>query len=226
MSALDRPVWQTLTHAHLEMSVGNGMARRFLPDVNKFVSGPDDTPGTMERVARLLDPGEEAYILQAADIQLPYGLTALKQALGVQMVFEGGKAPDYNAGDIEPLGVSDAADMLSLATLTEPGPFLARTHEMGDFFGVHIDGRLAAMAGTRMRFPGFCEVSGVCTHPDFQGRGLAKSLSAHVTRHILARGERPFLHAWASNEAAIGLYKRLGFAIRCHVNAAIVQRRA
>ncbi|WP_300527592.1 GNAT family N-acetyltransferase [Maricaulis sp.] len=224
MSALDRPVWQTLTTAHKALSLGHAKARRFLPDVNKFISGPDDAAETMAAVAQLLAPGEDAYILQVADISLPAGLTALKQALGVQMVFEGDTPPVYEAKGIEPLGPGNADEMLTLARLTEPGPFLERTHEMGDFFGIHIDGRLAAMAGTRMRFPGYSEVSGVCSHPDFQGQGLAKRLSAHVAAHILARGERPFLHAWASNEIAVGLYKRLGFAIRCHVNAAIVER--
>lgn len=224
MNPLDRPVWQTLTHAHKALSTGDDRARRFISDVNKFVSGPDDAPETMQRVAQLLGPGEEAYILQVEGIEIPQGLIALKQAQGVQMVFERDRAPAYDPDGIDPLGADDAAGMLALASLTEPGPFLPRTHEMGDFFGVRIEGRLAAMAGTRMRFPGYCEVSGVCTHPDFQGRGLAKRLSAHVARHILERGERPFLHAWASNEMAIGLYKRLGFAIRCHVNAAIVER--
>src|ERR1700741_4589350 len=109
-----------------------------------------------------------------------------------------------------PLGDADASEMLALALLTEPGPFLRRTHTMGAFLGLRIDGRLAAMAGERMRFPGYTEVSGVCTHPDFRGRGLARRLSAAVLTAIEARGEQAFLHAWKTNLAAITLYESLG----------------
>jgi predicted GNAT family acetyltransferase len=116
--------------------------------------------------------------------------------------------------------------MLALAKLTEPGPFLARTHTMGTFIGLRIGGRLAAMAGERCRFPGYTEVSGVCTHPDFRGRGLARRLSAAVAAGIEARGEQPFLHAWKTNRPAIALYESLGFEIRTEVNVAALERLA
>ncbi len=44
--------------------------------------------------------------------------------------------------------------------------------------------------GERMHPPGYTEVSGVCTHPDFRGRGLARQLSAAVAMAIEARSER------------------------------------
>jgi predicted GNAT family acetyltransferase len=95
---------------------------------------------------------------------------------------------------------------------------------MGTFIGIRVDGRLAAMAGERMRFPGYTEVSGVCTHPDFRGRGYARRLSAAVAARIEDRGERPFLHAWKTNQAAISLYESLGFTLRAEVNVAVVKR--
>jgi predicted GNAT family acetyltransferase len=95
---------------------------------------------------------------------------------------------------------------------------------MGTFRGIRIGGRLAAMAGERFRFPGHTEVSGVCTHPDFRGRGLARRLSAAVAARIEARGERPFLHAWKSNHVAISLYESLGFEIRAEVNIKVLER--
>jgi predicted GNAT family acetyltransferase len=70
------------------------------------------------------------------------------------------------------------------------------------------------MAGERMKLPGYTEVSGVCTHPDHRGRGYAAALIRIVAARILARGETPFLHAYASNTAAIGLYETLGFRLR------------
>jgi predicted GNAT family acetyltransferase len=130
------------------------------------------------------------------------------------------------AGDhtIVDLRDTDAPEMVALAKLTEPGPFLPRTHTMGRFIGIRIDGRLAAMAGERMRFPGFTEVSGVCTHPDFRGQGLASRLSSVVANAIQQRGELPFLHAWTTNHAAIGLYERMGFEFRTAVEVAVLMR--
>ena len=113
--------------------------------------------------------------------------------MGVQMVAEtlaGGSDIDF----LE-LGDADAAEMLALATLTEPGPFFTRTHRLGDFIGIRHAGRLVAMAGERMKPEGFTEVSGVCTHPDFRGRGYAGALMRVVAARIAARGEMPFLHA-------------------------------
>jgi predicted GNAT family acetyltransferase len=82
---------------------------------------------------------------------------------------------------------------------------------------VKVDGRLAAMAGERMKPDGFTEVSGVCTHPDFRGRGYGGALMRHVAQRILDRGETPFLHAYASNRGAIAMYERLGFTLRREV---------
>jgi predicted GNAT family acetyltransferase len=107
--------------------------------------------------------------------------------------------------------------MLALATLTRPGPFFERTHELGEFIGVREGGRLIAMAGERMKPDGFTEVSGVCTHPDFRGQGHAAALTRIVASRIRERGETPFLHAYASNAPAIALYERLGYRLRRNV---------
>jgi hypothetical protein len=131
------------------------------------------------------------------------------------------EAPDMA---FDPLGDEDAADMLDLATLTEPGPFFARTHELGDFIGIRDEGELVAMAGERMKLPGFTEVSGVCTRPGFRGRGYAAGLLSAVAARIVARGETPFLHAYADHKATIALYEKLGFSVRETVTYALVAR--
>ncbi|TIU40383.1 MAG: GNAT family N-acetyltransferase, partial [Mesorhizobium sp.] len=95
---------------------------------------------------------------------------------------------------------------------------------LGEFWGVKIDGRLAAMAGERMKQPGYSELSGVCSHPDFRGGGLARLLSLFVANRIMARGEVPYLHAFANNAAAIKLYESIGFRLRSAMNIAVVQR--
>jgi len=221
---LDRPVWAALSTRHLSLSVGGTLARRYAPDVNRFASACDDTPAALGALTDLVLPGDRVFLLQVPQIVVPAGLVAVKAAKGVQMVATHGVQAAARDEDIVALTDADAAEMLALATLTEPGPFLKRTHTMGAFRGIRIDGRLAAMAGERFRFPGHTEVSGVCTHPDFRGRGLARRLSTAVAAGIEARGERPFLHAWSTNRPAIALYESLGFEIRAEVDVKVLER--
>jgi predicted GNAT family acetyltransferase len=224
MHGLDRPVWESLTTHHAHLAEGGALARRFVRDVNVFASPRDDSPEALVALAELVRPGESVYVLQAAPIVVPPGLAPLREAKGVQLLASPGTSFECAHNEIVPLGATDAAEMLALAKLTEPGPFLPRTHVMGSFLGIRVSGRLAAMAGERMRFPGYTEVSGVCTHPDFRGRGFARRLSAAVAERIQARGEQPFLHAWKSNHAAISLYESLGFVLRTEVDVAELRR--
>ena len=221
---LDRPVWSALSTRHVPLSVGNTLARRYVRDVNMFASACDDSPAALAALKDLVQPGEPVYLLQVPDIVVPDAIVAVKAARGVQMVATRSVQAAPTDDEIVELTDADAPEMLALAKLTEPGPFLPRTHTMGTFLGVRIGGRLAAMAGERFRFPGYTEVSGVCTHPDFRGRGLARRLSAAVAARIESRGERPFLHAWKTNRAAISLYESLGFEVRTEVDVKVLER--
>lgn len=124
--------------------------------------------------------------------------------------------------DVLDLTDAEGAEMLALATLTNPGPFFERTHQLGRFVGVRREGRLVAMAGERLQPEGYTEVSGVCTHPDHRGRGYAAALMRLVAGRIFARDEQPFLHAYATNTGAIALYETLGFRIRTEVVATVL----
>jgi predicted GNAT family acetyltransferase len=108
--------------------------------------------------------------------------------------------------------------MTALVTATEPGPWRSRTHELGTFLGVHIDGRLVAMAGQRMRLDRAVEISAVCTHPDYRGRGLARALTSLAAHRIAAIGCTPFLHVRADNVAAVRAYEAAGFTRRVTLN--------
>ncbi|HKV65594.1 MAG TPA: GNAT family N-acetyltransferase [Rhodanobacteraceae bacterium] len=222
-SALDRPVWGSLASRHASLSLGGALAKRYQRDVNLFASARDDSPAALDALAALVESDERVYVLQVPEIAVPATLHATKTAPGVQMVAT--RPVDAALADgVITLGDADAPEMLALAQLTQPGPFLARTHVMGTFRGIRVDGRLAAMAGERMRMPGYTEVSGVCTHPDFRGNGFARRLSAIVANAIQARGETPFLHAWKDNHPAIALYEQLGFRLRAEVNVAVLER--
>jgi predicted GNAT family acetyltransferase len=225
MNDLDRPVWASLTHAP-HLAEGGDLAKRFRRDVNVFASARDDSVASLAALRELVLEDETVFVLQVPAIRVPQGLVAARAAQGVQMLATRPIASQAGDSAIVELGRDDAPEMLALARLTEPGPFLARTDTMGRFIGVRINGRLAAMAGERMRFPGFTEVSGVCTHPDFRGQGLARRLSSVVASGIQQRGEQPFLHAWKTNEAAIALYESLGFKVRAVVQVAVFKREA
>ncbi|MET1025014.1 MAG: GNAT family N-acetyltransferase [Pseudoxanthomonas sp.] len=222
---LDHPAWASLSTVHLPLSVGNALARRYAPDINRFASACDDSAAALEALAACVQPGEQVYVLQVPPIAIPEGLRAARVGQVVQLVARTPLAPpEEGTHRIVALGEADTAQMQALVALTEPGPFLARTQRMGQFFGIRVDGRLAAMAGERFRFPGHTEVSGVCTHPDFRGHGFAKQLSRHVAANIAARGETAFLHAWTHNTGAIALYEALGFHWRTDANVALLER--
>jgi ribosomal protein S18 acetylase RimI-like enzyme len=225
LSALDRPFWASLTGAHAHLALGKGKARRYRPEVNVFVAGPDEQAATLAAMAELALPGDPVFVVQAPPMPDLPGLALRFRRMVVQMVFAG-ETPTVPEGPdaIVPLGEPDADEMLALATLTAPGPFRRETRLMGPFVGVRRDGRLAAMAGERTRVGDWAELSGVCTHPDFRGHGLGTRLSAFKTRAILERGETPFLHAWSDNFAAIALYERLGYRIRRELNVAVFER--
>jgi predicted GNAT family acetyltransferase len=224
MHDLDRPVWASLTSFHAPIALGDARARRYPDDVNLFASArDDDDPDALAALSALLEPGQPAYVLQVPAIRVPPRCTEVRPGRGVQMLAVR-PLEDDSDGHVQALGDADAGEMLALAQLTRPGPFLPRTHTMGAFIGIRIDGRLAAMAGERMRFRGHTEISGVCVHPDFRGRGLARRLSSIVGARIQARGDLPFLHAWADNRAAIALYESLGFALRSGVHASVIVR--
>lgn len=225
MHPLDRPAWASLVSFHQPLSIGDARARRYARDVNVFAAAGEETEDTLAALAALVASGEQAYVLQVPPIQVPPELVAHKQAFCVQMLATTAVADAADTTDIQPLGAADANEMLALATLTEPGPFRINTWRMGQFIGIRIGGRLAAMAGERFHCPGFAEVSGVCTHPDFRGHGLASRLSRHVAARIAARGETAFLHAWRDHAEAIHLYQGLGFTWRSDVNVAVLARR-
>lgn len=221
-----RTVWSALTTRQEPFSLGGALARRFDPAISPFAVSRNNTPEALEALAGLIEPGtDQVYLLQAEEVALPDALEAEVTALGVLMTERSAAPQPAPDAAIRPLAAEDVPEMVALAELTKPGPFTARTPELGTFWGIRIDGRLAAMAGTRLSLTGFTEISGICTHPDFRGRGLASVLFRHVAGYIRARGDTPFLHAYADNHGAIALYRKLGFEILTKVNVAVVRKR-
>ena len=234
---LDRPIWHALSGRQAGFAVGGGLARRFDPGVSPFIACVDDSAAALGEAAGLVGAGDSALFLQSGTPPLPPGLVEIERGVGVQMIgagFVASAPPDDLTGlaGLVRLGAGDAAEMVALAELTRPGPFLMRTCELAQFWGLREGkdnvgrkrGRLLAMAGERLKLPGMSEISGVCTHPDARGRGYARMLSAHVGSEIVRRGEVPFLSTYAWNAPAIRLYEQLGFVLRGEIGALLVGR--
>ncbi|MBZ9817802.1 GNAT family N-acetyltransferase [Mesorhizobium sp. CA7] len=220
---LDRPIWSALATRHQAFAEGGDLARRYRPSIVPFAATAADDADSLQALTWLLPSGETAVLVQADEIALPPEISTISAAPLVQMIAEA-PMPVTSDERIRQLKKDDAEEMLALASLTKPGPFTLEALSLGDFWGIRIDGRLAAMAGERMKQPGYSELSGVCTHPDFRGGGLARLLSVFVAGRIAARGEVPYLHAYESNAAAIRLYESIGFRLRSKINMAMVQR--
>lgn len=207
---LDNPLWTALTGPQAHLAERRGRAARFPVDVAPFaaVAGED---GAWADLAALAGPGGTVVVPDAPD-HAPPVWELVGVIPGVQMEGSGlDAAPDPDA---VVLGPDDVPEMLDLVARTRPGPFLARTVALGTYLGVRRAGVLVAMAGERMRPPGFTEISAVCTDPAHRGQGLAERLVRAVAVGIRERGDVPFLHAAADNDAGIRLYGRLGFTHR------------
>lgn len=222
---LDRPVWLALTTRQAPLALGDRRALRLAPDYGVFAAAADDSAESQAALADLCPAGGGIALVELNEPAPPPGLTVIDRGLCWQMLAET-LTPGDAAFPIAALGEADAAEMFELATLTRPGPFFARTHQLGEFVGVRVDGHLAAMAGERMQAPGFTEVSGVCTHPDHRGHGFAAGLTRRVASRILARGETPFLHVYETNTAAIRVYQALGFKLRRKLKITVLVRGA
>lgn len=218
MNPLDRPIWSALTTRQAEFAEGGPRALRYRATVEPFAAVEGEE--ALADLPALAGADDHLLLLQRERVAGIPRMTLVQEAVGVQMVAArpvAGPRPD----DAVPLGDSDAAEMIALAGLTKPGPFRAETHRLGQFWGIRRNGRLVAMAGERMKLPGMTELSGVCTHPDCRGHGFARALSAFVSGLICARGETPFLHAYADNSAAIRLYEELGFELRAEMGVQV-----
>ncbi|HVT69701.1 MAG TPA: GNAT family N-acetyltransferase [Trebonia sp.] len=209
---LDNPVLASLTGAHAGLARTSGRVARYPADVSPFCGMPGE-PGAADwaDAARLVAPGETVGI-PTLTATPPPDWEVLWTGEGVQLVAGTLDArPDPEAVR---LGPADVPDMLRLTERTKPGPFRPRTIELGTYLGIRRDGELVAMAGERLRPPGWTEISAVCTDPAWRGHGFATRLTRAVAAGIAARGDTPFLHAVAANTNAVRLYKELGFVHR------------
>ena len=207
---LDNIFWHALSGPQARFAAGNDAARRYAPGFPAIVAFADPIRPDFAALAEFCEPGEQFYTegwtgTHHARWQIKAESTMFKTT------WEAGLPPVDEAPDVLPLEAWHAPQALELVELTQPGPFGPRTLELGEYFGVFDGGRLIAMAGERSRAGSLREISGVCTHPDYQGRGLAKRLMLKLITREMLHGQAPFLHVMRDNAGARQLYEAMGF---------------
>ncbi|WP_132993894.1 GNAT family N-acetyltransferase [Gordonia zhaorongruii] len=222
---LDDPFTNALCGPQIRFARSRGRIVTFDPEVSVFFGHPREmTAQDYADLAELAGTGRTTS-LRDRQSRLPEDLfTRVAEFELVQ--YTGLTVVAAHDPELIRLGPADVPEMTALVELTEPGPFLPRTIELGVYLGYRDPGtgRLLAMAGQRLHLPGWIEISAVCTHPDARGRGLASRLIRAVSALIIDDGSTPFLHTTADNPAQ-SLYRALGFELRSNVGLEILRVR-
>ena len=223
MHPLDHPLWTALTTRQAALAEGGARARRYPPDITPFAAMVDMSPESFAALGALMAPSDHVVLFTPEIVAAPAEFKVILAATGEQMI---GSPAEVASGttEIVTLGAEDVPAMMELTKLTRPGPFAPRTHELGTFLGVKIDGRLVAMAGERMKPGSYTEMTAICVHPEYRGRRHAQILLGAIGRRISARGEIPFLHVFSDNAGAIALYRRQGMEIRRRLHVTVLGR--
>ena len=220
---LDNIPWHALVGPHAEYSSGTNEARRYAPGFSPIIGFANVQDPNFAALAEFCAPGEPFYCGGLSG-SVPRGWRIDAETRANQMVW-GATPPSEDAAlAAVKLGPRHVPQILQLVAVTEPGPFAERTIELGEYYGVFEDQRLIAMAGERMTAGNLREISGVCTHPAFQGRGLASRLVKALIRLQLQRNEMPFLHVMQDNGRARRIYESMGFRHHQEVVLQVITR--
>ncbi|QRQ99842.1 GNAT family N-acetyltransferase [Dyadobacter sandarakinus] len=213
---LDNPAWHALGSGNRHMGYQDAQCAYFDPSVSPFAALADPTAECLSHLYTTLPFKNLIILVSDQKLAVPDHWKNAMQIPGHQMIYRGKEAA---TGTSRAVALTDVhiPQMLALTGLTNPGPFLPGTIRFGYYEGIFERDQLVAMAGQRMNPTGFAEISAVCTHPDFLGRGLARELVLRQVQRIQAAGETPFLHVRADNFRAISLYEAMGFETRTQI---------
>jgi len=217
--------WRALTGSHAHIASGTDRVRRYAPGFPAIIAFADPARPDFASLAAYCEPGDRFYCGEWGGPE-PAGWKIEVDTRMCAMLWAGASPRAVGSGDVVRLGAEHVPQMLALAALTKPGPYAQRPLEIGEWYGIVEEGRVVAMAGERAHAGGLREVSGVCTLPEFQGRGYAKRLTEHVIRSQLARGLTPFLHVASANARARAIYERMGFVVDQEIPLRVVELRA
>lgn len=210
---LDNPFYSALVSLHAGVALQAGEVLRYPAEFAPFLGIPRPDVDLTDPLAALVPQGDSVLLLGFAPAAVPEGWAIERFADLAQMHCDR-ELPVIDGPGIVELGDAHRADVLALTALVYPHYFRPRTMELGRYFGMYVEGRLAAMIGERLGAPGHREMSAICTHPDFLGRGYARRLTAWLTNQTLQEGRQPFLHVAYANARARGLYEQMGYRLR------------
>lgn len=222
-AVLERPIWTSLSANHKTFAVGTKRAMRFSPEVSSLGAIFDDSDESLVELGELVSKHGSIITGQTTPINCPPGTRLTSELDFCQMRADTLLNPTVADHPVERLDAQDADEMLALAQLTKPGPFSLRTHRLGEYWGIRSEGKLVAMAGERLKQGAFVEVSGVCTHPDFVGQGMALSLCWKLTQRIFKRQATAYLHVASANEGAISVYRKLGYRLHQPIVVTVIE---
>ena len=220
---LDNPIWTALNTSQAHLAESGDFARRFLPEISLLAGFQERSQDGFDSLSSLVGAGDSIGLFLKEPAAPAKGWTITHEAPLLQMIHAAGSI-SAQAHEFVELAKTDVPEMIALAQLTKPGPFNPRTREMGVYLGIRENEKLIAMAGERLHVRGYTEISAVCTHPDFLGRGCARTLMAELAARIHSRGEVPFLHVRPENTRAAELYERMGFTKRVLFRYTIFRR--
>ncbi len=223
--SLQNPVFNALLSGDKDLSFGNAEVKFFDEAVSPFAGFDESNMKGFRELYEVLPPGRRILYATPTSITQPAGWQLQHDIKGLQFVYEGVGEIKNDFAKVLPLGEMHTDQMIALAALTKPGPFGKRTIDFGSYFGIFDHEKLVAMTGQRLHVKNFTEISAVCTHPDFTGKGYARTLMLHQLDIILQQGQKPFLHVREDNDRAIALYQWLGFSISRKMNFYFMKRR-
>lgn len=221
----NNPVFSALSSGDAHLGFSQGEVRWFDEAVSPFAGFEEEYKNGFDDLFHALPEGRRILYATRKRIKEPDGWKTQHEIEGTQFLFTGEKPFAVDATELVQLNTSHVDEMVALATLTKPGPFSTRTIEFGHYYGVFRDQRLVAMTGQRLHLPTHTEVSAVCTHPDYLGKGYAAKLIRHQVNLIMEQGKTPFLHVRADNGRAIALYERLHFKRNGPMNFYFMKRK-
>jgi len=224
LETLSNMIWRAFAGSQKHLTTGTDRVRRFAAGYSPLLAFADPASADFAQIAPYCQAGERFYCGEWTGAQ-PTGWTIELDTTMCPMLWNGSLPPAGESLDVVRLRSDHVSQAMELTALTRPGPFGERTIELGEWYGVFEDGLLIAMAGERLQDGRLREISGICTRPEFQGRGLARRMTELMVRRLLARGETPFLHVAAKNTRAVELYKKMGFVVTREVPMRIVVRK-
>lgn len=214
---LDNPIWTSLNSGGASLAFRRGDVLFIDRKMGFFAGLIRYDAEQLNQLHEVMDSEMRVILFTPGFLELDPKWKVRNDNALLQMIFDKPSIQLTLDSSIRPLGAADVPEMLALTHLAKPGPFLENTIDFGGYFGYFVEGRLVSMAGTRLAAGPYTEVSAVCTHPEFVGRGLSQLVLPHVLNYIQQGGQIPYLQLYPDNLPAYRLYQKIGFVERANL---------